>query len=197
MANQTITPGTYRRYDGRTIQVTLVTRNIDTGEEIILCKDGTNHYAISPASFSAFITYQGATGPKYAHLEDQDDSPRLYRCAPDYLCYAKDLCEHFVEDYRKLKLCSEQKRYIVSREDYQIIREDLAFLNSCLKTTLSPYNDLFKGRFINGLSIRKYAEATGLNRGSVDYLQKKFFTALASELRSRDESDGIKRIKQS
>ena len=195
MANHTITPGTYRRYDGRLIHVTLTTRNIDTGEEIILCKDGTNHYAISPASFSAFITYNGATGPKYAALEGEDDSPRLYRSAPDYLSYAKDLCEHFVEDYRKLKLCSEQKRYIVSKEDYQAIREDLAFLGDCMKTTLAPYNDLFKGRFVDGLSIRKYAEASGTNRGSVDYLQKKLFTALAAELRSRDESDGIKRIK--
>ena len=195
MADYSITPGTYRRYDGRLIHVSLVTRNIDTGEDIILCKDGNRHYAISPASFSAFITYQGATGPKYALLEDEDDSLRMYRCAPDYYSYAKDICEHFMEDYRKFKLCNEQKRYIVSREDYQTIREDLNFLNACLKTTLAPYNDLFTGRFGDGQSIRKYAETSGLNRGSVDYLQKKFLTALASELRSRDEADGIKRIK--
>lgn len=195
MANETITPGTYRRYDGRLIHVTLVTRNIDTGEDVILCKEGTNHYAISPASFGAFITYNGTTGPKYAAMEQEDDSPRLYRCAPDYYAYAKDLCEHFLEDYRKLKLCSEQKRYIVSKEDYQAIREDLNFLSCCMKTTLASYNDLFKGRFVDGLSIRKFAEATGTNRGSVDYLQKKFFTALAAELRSRDEADGIQRIR--
>lgn len=195
MAQNSILPGTYRRYDGRIIHVPLVTRNIDTGEEIVLCKDGPNYYAISPASFSGFITYQGATGPKYASLENEDDAPRMYRCSPDYYSYAKDLCEHFVEDYRKFKLCNDQKRYIVSKEDYQAIREDLNFLNACLKTTLAPYNDLFKGRFVDGQSIRKYAESSGANRGSVDYLQKKFFTALAAELRSRDESDGIKRIK--
>jgi hypothetical protein len=194
MAESTITPGTYRRYDGRLIHVTLVTRNIDTGEEIILCKDGTNLYAISPASFTAYITYQGATGPKYAALEGEDDSPRIYRNSPDYFSYAKDLCEHFIEDYRKLKLCNDQKRLIISKKEYQAIREDLNFLNACLKTTLSSYNELFKGRFVDGLSIRKYAEVTGINRGSVDYLQKKFFTALAAELRSRDESDGIRRI---
>ena len=195
MADNSITPGTYRRYDGRLIHVTLVTRNIDTGEEVILCKDGTNTYAISPASFRSFITYNGATGPKYALLEDEDDSPRLYRCAPDYYSYAKDICEHFMEDYRKFKRCNEQKRYIVSKEDYQIIREDLNFLTSCLKTTLAPYNDLFRGRFMEGQSLRKYAATSGLNRGSVDYMQKKLFTTLAAQLRSRDESDGIKRIK--
>ena len=194
MANETITPGTYRRYDGRTIQVILVTRNIDTSEEVILCRDGSNHYAISPASFGSFITYKGTTGPKYAALDREEESARLYRCAPDYYTYAKDLCEHFLEDYRIFKLCNEQKRYIVSKEDYQIIREDLNFLSSCMKTTLAPYNDLFRGRFVDGLSIRKYAEATGANRGSVDYLQKKFFTALAAELRRRDEADGYKRI---
>ena len=194
MASQSITPGTYRRYDGRTIQVTLVTRNIDTGEEVVICKDGSNFYTISPASFGAYITYKGTTGPKYASLEQQEDAPRLYRCSPDYLSYAKDLCEHFVEDYRKFKLCHEQKRYVVSKEDYQILREDLNFLSACMKTTLAPYNDLFKGRFVEGLSIRKYAEINGINRGSVDYLQKKFFQALAAELRSRDEADGVKRI---
>ena len=34
-----------------------------------------------------------------------------------------------------------------------------------------------------------------LNRGSVDYLQKKFFTALAHELKERDEAQGKKRIR--
>lgn len=48
---------------------------------------------------------------------------------------------------------------------------------------------------MTGLSIRKYAQAHSLNRGSVDYLQKKFFTALAHELKERDEAQGKKRIR--
>nr|WP_326185974.1 hypothetical protein [uncultured Oscillibacter sp.] len=43
---------------------------------------------------------------------------------------------------------------------------------------------------MEGLSIRKYADAHQLNCGSVDYLQKKFFTALAQLLKERDEVDG-------
>ena len=43
---------------------------------------------------------------------------------------------------------------------------------------------------MDGLSIRKYAEAHQLNRGSVDYQQKKFFSALASLLKERDEAEG-------
>ena len=40
------------------------------------------------------------------------------------------------------------------------------------------------------MSIRRYAEAHQLNRGSVDYLQKKFFSALAHLLKERDEAGG-------
>ena len=41
---------------------------------------------------------------------------------------------------------------------------------------------------------RKYAEAHQLNRGSVDYQQKKFFSALASLLKERDEAEGTCRL---
>ena len=47
---------------------------------------------------------------------------------------------------------------------------------------------------MDGLSIRKYAEAHQLNRGSVDYQQKKFFSALASLLKERDEAEGTCRL---
>ena len=52
----------------------------------------------------------------------------------------------------------------------------------------------FRERFVDGLSIRKYAEAHQLNRGSVDYQQKKFFSALASLLKERDEAEGTCRL---
>ena len=46
------------------------------------------------------------------------------------------------------------------------------------------------------LSIRKYAEAHQLNRGSVDHLQKKFFFALARLLKERDEGEGKCRLRK-
>ena len=49
---------------------------------------------------------------------------------------------------------------------------------------------------MEGLSIRKYAEAHQLNRGSVDYQQKKFFSALARLLKERDEAEGKCRLRQ-
>ena len=47
---------------------------------------------------------------------------------------------------------------------------------------------------MDGLSIRKYAEAHQLNRGSVDYQHKKFFSALACLLKERDEAEGTCRL---
>ena len=47
---------------------------------------------------------------------------------------------------------------------------------------------------MEGLSIRKYAGSHQLNRGSVDYLQKKFFSALARLLKERDEAEGKCRL---
>ena len=40
--------------------------------------------------------------------------------------------------------------------------------------------------YMKGLSIRKYAQAHGLNRGSADHLQWKFFAAFAQALKERD-----------
>ena len=83
----------------------------------------------------------------------------------------------------------------ISKEDFRSLKEDLIFLQHCLKTVLQDYKSYFEERFVAGLSIRKYAQAHSLNRGSVDYLQKKFFTALAHELKERDEAQGKKRIR--
>ena len=73
---------------------------------------------------------------------------------------------------------------------------NLQFLDNSLKTVLSEYRDYFRERFVEGLSIRKYAEAYQLNRGSVDYLQKKFFSALARLLKERDEAEGKCRLRK-
>ena len=96
----------------------------------------------------------------------------------------------------KYRLCINEKRYVaITRSDFAKLKEDLQFLDSALKTVLAPYQNYFWERFVNGLSIRKYAEAHHLNRGSVDYLQKKLLTALAQLLKERDESDGICRLR--
>ena len=123
---------------------------------------------------------------------------RNRRSATNYRDYAKDLCEHYLEDLRTYNLCVEQKRYIdvLDKKDFEVLKEDLIFLNNCKKTILREYyNAYFKERFCDGKSIRKYADEHSLNRGSVDYIQKKLFTVLATALRDRDVADGKVRLR--
>ena len=129
-----------------------------------------------------------------AHTKDGYDDWHQPR-ASSYQEYAKRLCEAYRFSRSKYALCVKEKRYIgISKENFQELKSDLLFLKNCLKTVLSDYANYFDERFVKGLSIRKYAQAHGLNRGSVDHLQRKFFAALAQALRERDEADNRSRL---
>ena len=123
-------------------------------------------------------------------------SPARYRRAETYTDYAKDLCTNYKIDLRRYNLCVTQKRYIGvdGKSDFDILKEDLKFLNDCLKTVLKSYGTYFKERYVDGLSVRKYAEAHNMNRGSVDHLNRKFIAELAVALKARDEADGVCRL---
>lgn len=128
-----------------------------------------------------------------AQIEEYDDWHRPN--AATYYEYAKKLCEGYRFSKAKYVLCVKEKRYIgISKNDFRELKSDLLFLKNCLKTVLSDYAGYFEERFVQGLSIRKYAQAHGLNRGSVDHLQRKFFAALAQALKERDDSDGRSRL---
>ena len=115
--------------------------------------------------------------------------------AGTYYEYAKKLCEGHRFSKAKYALCVKEKRYIgILKEDFRELKSDLLFLKNCLETVLRDYAGYFEERFVQGLSIRKYAQAHDLNRGSVDHLQRKFFTALAQALKERDEADGRSRL---
>ena len=117
--------------------------------------------------------------------------------ASSYHEYAKRLCEGYRFSRAKYALCVNEKRYIgISREDFQEFKSDLLFVQNCLKTVLSDHANYFYERFAEGLSIRKYAQAHGLNRGSVDHLQQKIFTALAQALKEREEAEGQNRLQE-
>ena len=128
-------------------------------------------------------------------LEEEYDS-REYQRSLSYLAYAKDLCENYRFDLGKYRFCVNENRYAaISREDFAKLREDMIFLHKALKTVLGDYKDYFRERFVQGLSIRKYAEAHQINRGSVDHQQRKFFSALAQLLKERDEAEGKCRLR--
>ena len=100
-------------------------------------------------------------GKRYRRqLEEAYDSCE-YQQSRSYLAYAKDLCENYNFDRSKYRLCVKEKRFAaITRSDFVKLKEDLQFLDNALKTVLSEYQDYFQERFVEGLSIRKYAEFT-------------------------------------
>ena len=141
--------------------------------------------------------FRGPVRKRHRRQLDEEYDSREYQQSLTYHAYAKELCENYTFDWNKYHLCVKEKRYAaITRSDFAKLKEDLQFLDNALKTILSEYRDYFRERFVDGLSIRKYAEAHQLNRGSVDYLQKKFFSAPARLLKERDEADGKCRLRK-
>ena len=121
--------------------------------------------------------FRGPVRKRHRRQLDKEYDSREYQQSLTYHAYAKELCENYTFDWNKYHLCVKEKRYAaITRSDFAKLKEDLQFLDNALKTILSEYRDYFRERFVDGLSIRKYAEAHQLNRGSVDYLQKKSFS---------------------
>lgn len=223
MAERKICAGYYRRYDGKVVYVISLATDADTGEESVIWTTYPfatvpRYYTSSKKSFCAFIEVNGERKAQYKRLLnmkisgeaierleeegfrgpvrkqknwklDEAYDSRDYQQSLTYYAYAKDLCEHYNFDWNKYRLCVKEKRFAaITKSDFAKLKEDLQFLDDALKTVLAACQDY------DGLSIRKYAEAHQLNRGSVDYQQKKFFSALASLLKERDEAEGTCRL---
>lgn len=189
--------------------------------------DLPRYWTSSKKSFCAFVEVNGERKAKYKRLTnmriseaaierlegegfrgpvrknqtrqmDEEYDSREYQQAATYHAYAKELCEHYNFDRNKYRLCVKEKRFAaITRSDFAKLKEDLKFLDNAMETVLAEYKDYFQERFVDGLSVRKYAEAHHLNRGSVDYRQKKFFSALARLLKERDEAEGKCRLRKS
>ncbi len=182
------------------------------------------YYTVSKKSFCEGVTIEGKAQPKYKRqpqLDITDDIVEFYEMAGlrgpirrnsedfstsqylrnyqnsrTYYDYARDLCKHYKEDFETVRLCLSMKKYIgITKDDFIKVREDVDLIRYSLQTTLSDYKDFFKERFIQRISIRKYAELHDLNRGSVELRQKKLFKELAAILYKRDQTDGKKRLR--
>ncbi len=218
--------GYYKRYDGMPFYVVDVVQDLETGQEVVICRNNLerkNYFTLTKEAFCAKIDYNGKMIKKYFRAtrrekighweseelvddgyrppirhENKEDRTRFRRHSKTYREYAKDLCDWYKIDLRCYQLCQKTKRLVgvMDKKDLFILKEDLRFLHNCLKTTLKDYAEYFKERFIDGKSIRKYGEEHGLNRGSVDYIQKKMITELAKNLEDRDKADGKSRLKK-
>lgn len=214
--------GFYRRYDGMQFYVVDVVRDLETKQEVVICKRDENnacgYFTLTMDEFCAKVEVDGKQIKKYfrdnnrekasdsfcemlendgyptpIRKREEKNNPRYRRNANTYLDYAKDLCKHYNEDLRTYQMCKQTKRLIGvdGKADLRALKEDLVFLHDCLKTAMKEYAEYFKERFIDGVSIRKYSEKHNLNRGSAEYLNKKFLAALADNLQKRDQVDGI------
>ena len=140
--------------------------------------------------------------PKYRRFSPrraltEEEAERVYQCSGEYppeqtvkrkkasyhspgstyLAYAKDICESYLCDVRKYNEG-------LPDEEYDCAWKNVEFIESILANELREYAEYFRERLIEGKSIRKYAAEHGINRGSVDYIQKKLFNALAQKLKA-------------
>ena len=136
--------------------------------------------------------------PKRKRVPRPDEEKyREYRTATNYYDYAKDLCVNYLVDLRKYKFSKTYNDDFIalSKKEMEIVYEDLKFIKTCFQTVLRDYSEFFNERFIKRLSIRKYAEAHNMNRGSVENIQRKMYKKLSALLYERDQADGKVRIK--
>lgn len=133
------------------------------------------------------------TTQRYTSKIDRTHYPRHQKT---YDAYAKDICKWYKNDLMYYKMSVKEKRVLgfADKRDFLAVKEDLKFIDLCLRTTLKEYAEYFKERFEEGKSIRKYAEEHNLNRGSVAYIQKKLIATLSKLLEGRDRADGKSRL---
>ena len=200
--------GKYESADGKKVFVTDVALNEATDEQMVLfyIDNGAQRLrALSREQFeSKYTVFKLRVRRREAKsylFNDYDfkssiPKPREFKPQSSYLEYAKYIIANYTEDRRLLDMGKQQKKLVGLRlEDKIIISTDHDFLHDCLKNLLSEYKDFAKGCFFDGQSIREYATAHNLNRGSVEYLRKKFFQDFAYLLEQRDKTEGRIRIK--
>lgn len=200
--------GYYLRYDGKLVCVVALIENADTGEQLVLCRQNApkkqHYYAVGRQSFLETVEIGGKSVPRYRRCSrtrtvSEAEARLAYEqsgeyppeeavrkkapaaAAPNSCAYAKFMCESYLHDLRLYRAGISG----TDEEEYSRAGENVQFLQEILGGALREYAAYFRERFVEGLSIRKYAEKHGLNRGSVAYIQKKFFAALARCLEER------------
>ena len=172
MADRRICAGYYRRYDGKVVYVVSLATDADTGEEIVIWTTYPFaavpwYYTSSKKSLCAFVEVNGEQKAGYKWLLNTKISG--------------EAIERLTEEGFRGPVRKRQRPQLDEAYDSR-------------KYQHSPYQNYFRERFVDGLSIRRYADAHQLNRGSVDYQQKRFFSALACLLKERDEAEGTCRL---
>ena len=200
--------GKYESADGKKIFVLDVALNEATGEETVLFYNDNGVQRLRTLLRELFekkytvlklmVRRREAKSYLFTHdiFKSSIPKPREFKPQSSYLDYAKYIIDNYAADRRLLDMGKQQKKLVGLRlQDMVIISTDHEFLYDCLSNLLSEYKDFVKGCFFDGQSIREYAAAHNLNRGSVEYMRKKFFQDFAYLLAQRDKTDGVVRIR--
>ena len=199
--------GYYLRFDGKLTCVLGTIANADTGERYVVCRQetakGKKYYVVGRKSFLEELEIEGEKVPKYRRCSksravSEVQARRIYEEGGEYPPdeaikrgrkaqvepyaneYAKRMCESYLRD---LRMCESGRQTGV---EYRCAMKNVALMDKFLCGSLREYAGYFRERFVEGLSIRGYAQKHGINRGSVAYMQKKFFAALAACLSAED-----------
>ena len=194
------------------------------GDVVICKKESylhENYFTLTREAFCQKVDYNGKQIKKYFRVNKRDKIseqqldeiseagyPTTKRYTPKidrihyprrqktYEAYAKDICKWYKNDLTYYQMSIKEKRVLgfAEKRDFLAVKEDLKFMDLCLRMTLKDYAEYFKERFEEGKSIRKYAEEHNLNRGSVAYIQKKLIAVLSKLLEERDRADGKSRL---
>ena len=177
----------------------MVTKKTTIGEKLVDKYTRENHHKTPLRQFDE-LKEDGfsLTDPEKKQLKEAIgsffDDERFYRDSDNYYDYAKELCKYYREDTDMITLCNKEKKYIIVKEEYDMINEDCTFVKRCLDTVLKEHKEFFKVRFYDGNSVRSTAQIMGKSKGSIEYAEKKLYAALAKLLEDRDKSDGICRL---
>lgn len=172
--------------------------------EVVTLKDGRKADKFTRATnihvsdyFIDSLEQKGMRGPVRRKKNDEDEYfARSYQVCHTYYEYSKDIINNYVLDRKRLDLCMNEKRLVGLRnmDDFKKLRSDVHFLEKMLESILSEYKEFFIERYKDRKSIRKYAAEHNLNRGSVNHIQKKFYTAFAEQLALRDKTENTCRL---
>ena len=193
--NRRIFAGFYKRYDNKYIYVVAVVPDVDTGSQVVIFHEGIDaceckYYSMTKQSFCEKVEVDGEWVDKFTrqpqiritdtHIQNLIDGgfsgPVRKKTPKD-----EDLLVYESRRYRRAETYTDYAKDLCT--NYKI---DLRRYNLCVA----------QKRYIKGKSVRKYAEAHSMNRGSVDHLNRKFIAELAAALKARDDADGVCRLRK-
>ena len=191
--NRRIFAGFYKRYDNKYIYVVAVVPDVDTGSQVVIFHEGIDaceckYYSMTKQSFCEMVEVDGEWVDKFTrqpqlkisdtHIQNLIDGgfsgPVRKKTPKD-----EDLLAYESRRFRRAETYTDYAKDLCT--NYKI---DLRRYNLCVA----------QKRYIEGKSVRKYAEAHSMNRGSVDHLNRKFIAELAAALKARDDADGVCRL---